>query len=398
MNRTRVGIAGLGGRGFSLLKDLIIDMPGVEVTAVCDDYGDRAATAQALVYEKTGKQPFATRDYSEMLARTDVEAVFVITPWETHIPYAIEAMERGVPVALEVGGASSVQECWELVRTWEKTRTPFFFLENCCFGRTELLVTNMVRKGIFGEIVHCAGAYAHDLREEIAGGDANHHYRLRHYRGRNCENYPTHELGPIAKILDINSGNRMLTLSSTASKAAGMRAYGMDGEFQQGDVIHTVIRCARGETILLTLDTTLPRYYSRDFTVRGTKAMYEERTNSFFIDGEHEEHFNWKPEWDNAQRYLEAYEHPIWDKILKDGVRGGHGGMDGLVYGAFIECLQKGWEMPIDVYDAAAWMAITALSEDSVSLGGAPVAIPDFTSGRWLNPRDSMNEYAEKWC
>lgn len=398
MMKTQIGIAGLGNRGFSLLKDLLIDMPNVEIAAVCDDFEGRAEKAQALVLEKTGKKPFATRDYSALLDRPDVEAVLVVTPWETHIPCAIEAMKKKKPVAIEVGGASSVRECWDLVRTWEETKTPFLFLENCCFGRMELFVTNMVRQGIFGELVHCAGAYAHDLRDEIAGGDINHHYRLRHYTRRNCENYPTHELGPIAKLLDINAGNRILTVSSTASKAAGLREFAGGGTFAQGDVISTVIRCARGETILLTLDTTLPRYYCRDFTVRGTKAMFEERTNSIFIDGVHKDHFNWKPEWNNADAYQEKYEHPIWQKFMADGVTGGHGGMDGLVYGAFVDCLQRGLPMPIDVYDAAAWMAVTALSEESVSLNGQSVPMPDFTSGRWLTTGDSMNDYAEKYC
>lgn len=395
MDKTLIGIVGLGGRGFSLVKDLLVDMPNVEISAVCDDFGDRAEKTQAFIQEKTGKRPYVTHVYSELLERDDVEAVLVVTPWETHVPYAIEAMRKKKPVAIEVGGASNLQECWDLVRTWEETQTPFFFLENCCFGRTELFVTNMVRQGLFGEIVHCTGAYAHDLRDEIVGGEQNHHYRLRHYTSRNCENYPTHELGPIAKLLNINSGNRMLTLSSTASKAAGLCEYAKGGHFAQGDIINTVIRCARGETILLTLDTSLPRYYSRDFTVRGTKGMYEEKTNSVFIDGVHKDHFNWKPEWNNAEAYQKKYEHPIWEKFMADGVTGGHGGMDGLVYGAFVECLQKGLPMPIDVYDAAAWMAVTPLSEASVSLNGQPVPMPDFTSGRWLTTTDSMNVYAE---
>lgn len=394
--KTKIGVVGCGGRGFGLIKDLLTDMPDVEVSAVCDDFEDRAEKAQACVLEKTGKKPAAYHEYEDMLEGREIEAVLVVSPWETHIPFAIRAMEKGIPVGIEVGGATSLDECWRLVRTWEKTRTPFMFLENCCFGRTELMVTNMVRQGLFGEIVHCAGAYAHDLRDEISGGDVNHHYRLRHYRNRNGENYPTHELGPIAKLLDINSGNRMLSLVSMASKAAGLNAYGTPGNFNQGDVVTTLIKCAQGQTVQLCLDTSLPRYYCRDFTVRGTKGMYEERTNSVFIDGVTEDHFNWKPNWNNAEAYQEKYEHPIWEKFLHDGVTGGHGGMDGLVYGAFVKCLQKGWDMPIDVYDAAAWMCITPLSEASIACGGKPVEIPDFTAGRWLTFRDSLNEYAEK--
>jgi len=391
MEKTRIGIIGLGNRGMGLTKNLFTKMDSMLITAVADNYETRAEEAAEYVKSETGTKPFAAKDYREVLARNDVDAVLIITPWECHIPMAIEAMRAGKPVGTEVCGATTLEQCFDLVRAQEETGVPFMFLENCCYGRTELAVTNMVRKGLFGEIVHCNGAYAHDLREEIAYGEEKHHYRLRHYLGRNGENYPSHELGPIAKLLNINDGNRMVSLTATASKAAGMREYlktheakgaNADSIFHQGDIITTTVRCANGETIVMSLDTTLPRYYSRDFTVRGTKGFYEERTNSVFLDGD--EHSNWREHWDNFEKFRDEYEHPIWQRFLQEGVLGGHGGMDGLVYGAFIDCLQKGHDMPIDVYDAASWMAITPLSEASILLGGAPQIIPDFTNGRWL--------------
>ena len=394
METIGLGLIGLGARGLSLARDLLLQMDGVRLTAVADDYGTRAADAAALVAEKTGRAPFATQDYRALLARPEVEAVLVVTPWECHVPMAIDALRARKPVGIEVCGASTLQQCFDLVRAQEETGTPFMFLENCCYGRTELAVTRMVREGLFGEIVHCAGAYAHDLRAEVAGGEENHHYRLRHYQNRNCENYPTHELGPIARLLDVNRGNRMLSLTATASKAAGMREYlrthptrGATAEtrFAQGDVVTTCIRCANGETIVLTLDTTLPRYYCRDFTVRGTKGFYEERTDSVFLDGDDD--LGWNAHWGNFPEYRARYEHPLWQRADADGVLGGHGGMDGLVYSAFMRCLQQGLKMPIDVYDAASWMSITPLSEASIQLGGAPQAIPDFTAGRWLQAR-----------
>lgn len=398
MDQVRLGVIGLGQRGMGLLRNLLLEMEHACVAAVADNWAERAEEAAAFVEEKTGVRPFAAKDYHEVLCRDDVDAVLIITPWECHIPMAIEAMRAGKPVGIEVCGATNLQQCFDLVRTWEETRVPFMFLENCCYGRTELAVMNMVRQGLFGEVVHCDGAYAHDLREEIANGVENHHYRLRHYLRRNCENYPSHELGPIAKLLGINDGNRMLTLTATASKAAGMREYlkthevkGCDAQsnFAQGDVVTTVIRCANGESIVLSLDTTLPRYYSRNFTVRGTKGFYEEKTNSVFLDGD--VHYGWREQWDNFAAYQEKYEHPIWKKFLEGGVVGGHGGMDGLVYGAFVECLRNGWDMPIDVYDAAAWMAITPLTENSIAQGGAVQEIPDFTGGRWC-------EREERFC
>ena len=258
------------------------------------------------------------------------------------------------------------------------------------------MALHMVKLGLFGEVVHCAGGYQHDLRDEISFGRENRHYRLRNYLNRNCENYPTHDLGPIAKVLKINRGNRMLTLSSTASKAAGLRDYIRENKkddeflkdktFAQGDVVTTVIRCAHGETIVLTLDTTLPRYYTRNFTVRGTKGMYEEVTDSVFLDRpEDKAHdFDWRENCvGNAKQYEEEYDHPVWKKYIQEGIQGGHDGMDWLEFQTFFRCLREGASMPVDVYDAASWMAVTALSEMSVARGGAVVDVPDFTGGKW---------------
>ena len=155
--------------------------------------------------------------------------------------------------------------------------------------------------------------------------------------------------------------------------------------FQQGDIVTTVIKCAGGETIVLTLDTTLPRYYSRGFTIRGTKGMYNEENQSIFIDGVHDKHhFTWKEHWGNAKDYTEDYEHPIWQEYLDEGIKGGHGGMDWLVFDAWLEAVANGTEAPIDVYDLASWMVISTLAEESIAMGGHPVAIPDFTKGAWM--------------
>jgi len=305
------------------------------------------------------------------------------------------ARRAGKYTAVEVAGAYSVEDCWKLVRTHEETGVPCMMLENCCFGRDELMVLNMVRRGLFGEVVHCQGGYRHDLREEVSTGREMRHYRFRNYLYRNCENYPTHELGPIANVLDINRGNRMLTLVSVASKAAGLHEYllrekGPDYDaakmnFAQGDVVTTIIKCARGETICLTLDTTLPRAYSRGFHVQGTKGMYMEDNKSVFLDGKDNEYdFKWNERWNSAEEYREQYDHPVWKKYLAEGVRGGHDGMDWLVFRSFFDAAKAGAPAPIDVYDAAAWMSISCLSEQSVAMGGAPVPIPDFTNGKWM--------------
>ena len=394
--KLNIGFIGLGGRGTGLLQDIVLPREEISVLAVCDKYEDRRENGAKMVKEKKGNEPLCTADYREVLAIEAIDAVIVATSWADHLPIVIDSMKAGKYVATEVGGAYSVDECWELVRTHEETGVPCMMLENCCYDRNELMVLNMVKQGIFGEIVHCQGGYRHDLRDEVSFGRENRHYRLVNYMNRNCENYPTHELGPIAKILNINRGNRMLTLNSIASKSAGLHQFLLDkkgeeydltnAEWTQGDVVTTVIKCAHGQTIVLTLDTTLPRWYSRGFHIQGTKAMFDEDTRSIFIDGEHNKYdFDWSSQWKNVEEFREKYEHPIWKQYLSEGVTGSHGGIDWLVFSAFFDAVKKGTQTPIDVYDMAAWMCITPLSAQSIAMGGAPVAIPDFTNGRWIN-------------
>lgn len=402
MNTIRLGVVGLGCRGKTMTK-MIAGLDHVTVTALCDVYDDRVKDCAAMLAEK----PVETNDYRELLHKDLLDAVYIATPWESHVSIAIDFLKAGVAVALEVGGAQSIDELWELVRVWEKTKTPFMLMENCCYDKYELLATAMARKDLFGEIVQCSGAYGHDLRDEVAHGKENRHYRLRHYLAENCENYPTHELGPIAKLLDINRGNRMTSLVSVASKAAGMRAYVeknadtvdpalRNQTFNQGDIVDTIITCENGETIRLKLDTTLPRSYDREFTVRGTKGLYMQSLNYAFFDGMQED---WVPvehnqkHINNAAAYENEYLPDMWKNITDEQKKSGHGGMDGFMFKAFIETLRSGKEMPIDVYDCAAWMCVTALSAQSILNGGAPQPIPDFTCGQYkTRPRKDVIE------
>jgi len=330
-----------------------------------------------------------------LIERSDIDAIITPSAWEAHAQICVDSMLAGKPVATEVGGAYSIEQCWEMVRTHERTGVHCMMLENCCYGKEEMTVLNMVKKGLFGELVHCEGGYRHDLRDEIALGNENKHYRLRNYMNRNGELYPTHELGPIAKLLNINRGNRMVSLTSMASKAVGVndwikRNKGDDFEnasfrFAQGDVVTTCIKCAHGETIVLTHDTTLPRGYSRGNVVQGTRGIWSEDRNGILLDGE-AEGASWAHKFTPMAEYHEKYMHPLWKNYE---VVGGHGGMDFLVMSAFIDSVKNGTPPPIDVYDAAAWMSITVLSENSIACGSMPVAIPDFTNGKWT--------YREPW-
>lgn len=394
----KIGLAiiGLGSRGYSQLK-VLLAMPDVEIVSVCDRYPDRVERAQDEVSKARGKTPLGTADASEAMDREDVDAVIVMTGWETHISLAIQALYCGKRVAMEVGGSASLDECWQLVHASEATGIPVMMLENCCYGETELALLNMVRQNIFGTLIHCAGAYGHDLRDEVGRGDTQRHYRQAHFMHRNGELYPSHELGPIANYLNINRGNRMLTLTSMASKACGMQEWLKehrpgtelaDATFNQGDIVTTMIRCAGGETILLTHDCTLPRYYSRGGVIRGTKGMWAEDGSAIYLDGiTPVADGDWMHRPESFDKYLQQYQHPLWKQYREVGIRGGHDGMDFLVLRAFIESVQNKSQPPIDVYDTASWMAITALTEQSIALGSQPVSIPDFTNSGWLTPR-----------
>lgn len=403
MKTIKLAFVGMGRRGPGQMENVLKNFQEVDVVAVCDVYPDRVENAQRIVKEIRGTDCKGYTDYKELLKNDEIEAVVVTASWEDHIKIAVDAMKAGKITAMEVGGAYSIDECWQLVHTWEETQTPFMFLENCCYGRNELLANSLVRHGNFGEIVNCHGAYVHDCRPQIADGVKIRHYRQRNYLNRNCDNYPTHDLGPIAKILNINRGNRMVSLVSVASKARGMHTYVNSREgydtlheriWAQGDIVETIISCADGATISLKLSTTLPHPYTREFSVYGTKGCYREDGDIVFEDCKNYEKGHWMYEnIGSAKEYEAEYLPECWKNITPEEIEAGHGGMDIFMWRAFFDAIQNGKEMPIDVYDAASWMVISCLSEHSVRTGGHPVDIPDFTNGKWLlrSPKDVVN-------
>ncbi len=389
----RVGIIGLGKRGRSIFRCVLQKMEGVKVVALCDTYFDRTQDILEFL-KKDGKAEgvLCTTDYKEALDCKDLDCVYIACAWETHCEVAIAALKKGIPVACEVGGAYDLDECYDLVKVYEETKTPIMFMENCYYNKIEMTIFNMADDNFFGDIVYCSGAYGHDLREEVACGVKNRHYRENNYLHRNCENYPTHELGPIARLLKINRGNRFTTLFSASSCAKGMEAYVkankkphdeiLEGKsFAQGDIVTTLITCEDGSLVQLKLDTTLPRSYSRELHVAGTKARYTQLYDEVFVDGEDE--MKKSKSLDEYSKYRPE----IWSEeneaIIKER---GHGGMDWLVFEDFFKHLRENKPMPIDVYDMVALMAVTPLSEISIKEKRV-VDFPDFTNGAYKTRR-----------
>lgn len=401
----KIGIVGLGPRTETLLASILLLGAETKVTAICDLREERITKIQGIFAKNKLRQPKAYRDYKELIQSPDVDAILVPTSWNSHLQIACDAMKMGKYVGIEVGGASSTEELWQLVHASESTGVSCMMLENCCYGRNELMVMNMVRQNMFGELIHCECGYEHYLGDGFAGELEQGIERAWHNYKRNGDLYPTHGIGPIAKILRINRGNRFLTLTSTASKSRGItsaaKKLGKDLTFAEGDIVTTVIKCANGETITMTHGISLPRPYSRDCRVQGTEGIWLENANGIYIDGispAYEEiDVAGNPymvhKWSAVEDFYEKYDHPIWKEFRNNPV-GGHGGMDSLALQAFFDAVRNQDVPPIDVYDVAAWMCITCLSEQSIAMGSMPVSFPDFTNGKWIN---RMPHGSKKW-
>jgi hypothetical protein len=426
--KVRLGLIAVGFRGQAHLDEML-KRNDVEIVAMADPDAGMMATAQQMLQKagRSGATEYTNGDYGyrELLQRKDVDAVIVSSPWEWHLRHGVDAMRAGKIVGMEVCGAMSLGECWEYVRTSEETGVPIMMLENVCYRRDVMAILNMVRQGLFGELIHGQGGYEHDLRGVLFNdgvsaynsgaefgekGYSEAKWRTNHYVNRNGELYPTHGLGPVATMFNINRGNRLVRLSSFASKARGLNEYVRNHEkggsnhpnaslaFKQGDVVTTQIQCANGETILLTHDTSLQRPYNLGFRVQGTRGLWQDfgwgDPDQGFVYFENEMKHSHR--WDNSKEWLDRFDHPLWKRYAKEAETSGHGGMDFFVDNAFIECIKNNQPFPLDVYDLATWYAITPLSELSIARDGAVVDIPDFTSGAWME-RNAVFGLDERW-
>ncbi len=413
-SKMKFAILGAGLRGQNHLSNLL-DIPDVEVVAIAD-IDQRMISGAKKIFEKKGKKlpvvyDKGEYDYLRLLEKEDLDGVVIASPWKWHSQMAIAAMEKGIYTGMEVCGGFSVEECWQLVDTKEKTGSHLFFLENVCYRRDIMAIKNMVKEGLFGEIVHLEGGYQHNLREVkfndglkaygggVEFGDKAFHeakWRTKHSVGRNGDLYPTHGLGPVAQMININRGNRFLYLTSMASPAKGLHDYIVSHpkggknhpnakiDFKLGDVVTTMIKCANGETITVFHDTNLPRPYSLGFRVQGTRGLWMAVNKSLMIEGETPPH-----KWADAAPYIDKYEDIQWKNHGAEARDKGHGGMDWFMTLDFVSCVRENKPASIDVYDGVSLLVVTPLSEASIAKGSAPEYFPDFTRGRWtdyLNP------------
>ncbi len=389
----RLGIIGVGGRGNSLI-DNFAEIPQVRITALCDVVQDKVAKAQAKIV-KLGKQPDppalysdGDRAFEQLVARDDIDLVLIATPWLWHVPMALAAMKHGKHTGVEVPAAKTIADCWELVNTSESARRHCIQLENCCYGYNEMLVLNMVKAGVFGEITHGACAYNHDLRSVLFSDEGEGLWRRFEHFNRNGNLYPTHGLGPVAHYMDIHRGDRFDYLVSMSSPVAGLAAYRKEhlkpGDPRQketykcGDLNVSLIHTVKGRVINLEHNTSSPQPYDRINLIAGTKGIFRDYPPRIYVDGSPKEEFA------SIDPYKRQFEHKYWTEVGEMARElGGHGGMDFVMAYRLIQCIKQGSPPDIDVYDAAAWSAPGPLSEDSVAKGSAPAKFPDFTRGQW---------------
>jgi len=406
--KLRVGLIGVGLRGTNHLTNLL-QRDDIEVTAICDIDENRITLAKEHISKAKAKTPLVfgkdDYDYRNLLALETVDAVIIATPWLWHTRMAVDSMKAGKYTGVEVSAANTLEECWDLVNTHEATGSHLMILENVNYRRDVLAVLNMVKQNVFGELLHFRCGYQHDLRfvklndgksaygKGVEFGDkgiSESKWRTQHSLLRNGDVYPTHGVGPVAAMCDVNRGNRFMSMTSHATKARGINKYIVENggadhpnaklKWKQGDIITSTIDTANGETIIVTHDCNSPRPYSLGFRVQGTEGLWEVDGSRIYVEGKSDPH-----RWDEAQPWLDKYDHPLWKKYGEYAQGSGHGGMDFFVLNAFVESAKQNIAPPLDAYDAAAWSAITPLSETSIANNGEPQDFPDFTRGLWVN-------------
>ena len=392
----RIGFVGVGLMGTAHVENLL-KIDGVEIRAVCDVVPERTERAQRLVTDagqpRPGGYSRGPRDFERLCERPDLDLVFTATPWKWHVPVCVAAMNAGKHAATEVPAALNLDDCWRLVETSEKTSKHCVMMENCNYDRFEMMVLNMVERGVFGELLHARCGYLHDLRAVKHDLEGEGVWRRAHSMTSDGDLYPTHGLGPVAQCLGINRGNTFETIVSMGSKTRGLHRYAVERfgpdspqaaeSFVLSDVVTTMLRTAGGETVVVTHDTSSPRPYSRDYLIQGTLGIARKYPEPrIYLEGRSDPH-----QWDPVEVYLEEYDHPLWRQLEEESHGAGHGGMDFIEDYRLVDALRTGRPPDSDVYDAAMLSAVVELSGRSIARGGEPLRFPDFTRGGWRQPR-----------
>jgi hypothetical protein len=394
----RMGIIGCGLRAKSMIRDFL-GVDGLQIVALCDNMAANADECADVLVAAGRKRPDlytnGDRAYESLCKRDDLDIVYIATPWEWHAEQAIFAMEQGIHVGVEVPMATTIEDLWRIVDVSERTRKHCIMLENCCFNFTELLVLNMVRDGVFGELTHAEAAYIHDLRYIVNENRSEGLWRRNWHTKVNGNLYPTHGLGPVANYLEINRGDSFDYMVSMSSPSKSLDVYRdrtvpkespkWREKYISGDMNTSLIKTSRGITIMLQHDVVTPRPYDRINLIQGTKGIFRDFPQRLHLDGQDGGH-----RFTNLDTVRSKYEHHLWKRLGEQARGAGHGGMDFIMAWRLVQYFKEGLVPDIDVYDGAAWSAPFPLSAESVMKGSIPVKFPDFTKGRWSERRETL--------
>ena len=415
--KLKFGFIGTGSRCQEHINN-VLAIPDNKIVAVCDiQQGPLQRTLAHIAKFNVPEPKVYTGDehaFEKMLNNEAFDCVIIASPWEWHVPMAVAAMKAGVPyVGVEVSAANTLEECWDLVNVSEATGSQLNIMENVCYRRDCMAALNMVRQGLFGELLHCTCGYQHDLRDikfndgtkySYVKGDkllmgpeafSEAQWRTQHSIMRNGDVYPTHGIGPVSNCLSINRGNRFLSLSAMATQSRGLHKFIVDNgganhpyssiHFNLGDIVTSMIKCANGQTVIVTHDTNSPRPYSLGFRIQGTEGLWMNDGDNVYVEGQSRPHL-----WDKSDDWFKKYDHKLWSALEAKASEAGHGGMDFIMMYDLIDAIRNKKPTPMDCYDAAAWSAVSALSEMSVARGGALVDFPDFTRGKWMRRKPNF--------
>ncbi|MDO3628358.1 Gfo/Idh/MocA family protein [Mucilaginibacter sp. BT774] len=411
--KVKLGYIGVGVRGMSHISEGLLRQD-VEIVAICDTQESSLKICREFIaksgHPKVKEYTGGLDAYKRLLDHEDIDAVIIATPWQFHYQQSVDAMKAGKYVGCEVIAGLTVEEHWDIVKTSELTGMPYMTLENVCYRRDVMAALNMVRQGLFGELVHLEGGYQHNLRAVLFNNGKQFHgggvefgpnaiseaqWRTQFNIDVDGDIYPTHGAGPCMHYANINAGNRFTNLISFSSKSRGLAAYVQELSpghknskinYKNGDVTTTMINCANGETVLLSHDTHLPRPYSLGFRVQGTKGLWMDVADGIYIDHQAKQ----DDAWDPAKLWFDKYDHPLWKKYEKLAEGAGHGGMDWFVFNAFIESVKQKKQTPIDVYDSVTMSVIAPLSVNSLRSGNSLQDFPDFTKGKWKERKNTF--------
>ena len=415
--KLKIGLIGTGSRCQEHIRN-ILAIGDTKIVAICDtQQGPIERTLKQISQFNAPTPKVYTGNehaFEKMINNEDFDCIIIASPWEWHAPMSVAAMKAGVPyVGVEVSAANTIDECWDLVNISEATGSHLNILENVCYRRDVMAALNMTRLGLFGEMIHGRCGYQHDLRNVKFNDGKNYNYkeggelrmgptafaeaqwRTQHSVKRNGDIYPTHGIGPVANCMDINHGNRFVSLSAMATKSRGLHNFIVDKggpnhpyakiNFNLGDIVTSMIKCANGETIIITHDTNMPRPYSLGFRIQGTRGLWMNDGDNIYVEGESKPH-----RWDESDAWFKKYDHKLWSSLEAKARESGHGGMDFVMMYDFIDAIRNKKPAPMDCYAAATWSAISGLSEMSVSRGGALVDFPDFTRGQWIHRKPAF--------